>query len=149
LIAKHIGGFEEKINAVLSKWGYEFSLSIEPWSFSVRRTGSQYACQLHMLSRSEKLRFANAFSVALAIVSGWNFVVLDDSETIVGEDRRKLNRMLLDSTLDTAILLAAESHRAGAVPEVPGTAFIEFTEVMEDGISTTNVEVLASTSAND
>ena len=143
LIATHIGGFEEKINAVLSKWGYEFSLSIEPWSFEVRRQGSKYACQLHMLSRSEKLRFANAFSVALAIVSGWNFVVLDDSETIIGEDRRKLNRMLLESEFDQAIVLAAEVH--DSVPEVPGTAFIQFHEVVEEGISTTYATVLAST----
>jgi len=143
LIAKHIGGFEEKINDVLSKWGYAFSLSIEPWSFEVRREGSQYACQLHMLSRSEKLRFANAFSVALATVSGWNFVVLDNSETIVGEDRRKLNRLLLESDLDQAILLAAETLEG--VPQVPGTAFIEFHEEIEDGISTSYATVLAST----
>ena len=143
LIAQYIGGFETRINATLEKWGYQAALSLEPYGFIVRRVGSRYACQLHMLSRSEKLRFANAFSVALAVVSGWNFAVLDDSETIVGDDRARFNELLYKSELDQAIVLAAET-RAQA-PAIPGTTFIDLREQIEGEISTTYAAVLAST----
>jgi len=145
LITQHIGSFEQGINANLAKWGYACSLSIEPWSFEVRRLDSPYACQLHMLSRSEKLRFANAFVVALAIVSGWGFVVLDDSETIIGDDSVELLKMLYTSDLDQAILLMATVEERTA--SKPGTAFVALDETLEDGISTTHVRVLESTPA--
>ncbi len=144
LISQHIGGFEQRINASLGKWGYQCALSIDPWSFVVKRSGSRYACQLHMLSRSEKLRFANAFSVALAVVSGWNFVVLDDSETIVGdEDSIALLKMLYESELDFALVLMATTVERTS--SRPGTAFIALDESMEDEIGTTHVRELART----
>lgn len=143
MIAEHIGGFEQRVNDTLEKWGYSCSLSIEPWSFVVKRTGSRYGAQLHMLSRSEKLRFANAFSVALAIVSGWNFVILDDSETIIGDDSVALLRMLYESELDQAIVLMATVEERSA--DKPGTAFIALDESIEDEISTSHVRLLAST----
>jgi hypothetical protein len=96
-----------------------------------------------MLSRSEKLRFANAFSVALAVVSGWNFVILDDSETIIGDDSVALLRMLFESELDQAIILMATVDER--VSHKPGTCFIALDESMEDEISTTHVRMLAST----
>ncbi len=144
LIAEHIGSFEQRVNVSLARWGYECSLSIEPWSFTVRRAGSRYACQLHMLSRSEKLRFANAFSVALAVVSGWGFVILDDSETIVGDqDSVALLKLLYESELDQAIVLLATTQERTA--NRPGTAFIALDESIEDEISTTHVRELART----
>jgi hypothetical protein len=143
LIAQHIGSFEQRVNVALAKWGYSCSLSIEPWSFVVKRVGSRYACQLHMLSRSEKLRFANAFSVALAVVSGWGFVILDDSESIIGYDSVALLRLVYESDLDQAIILMATTQERTSAK--PGTAFIALDESVEDEISTSHVRVLAST----
>ncbi len=128
---------------MLERWGYAAALSLDPYGFIVSRTGSRYSCQLHMLSRSEKLRFANAFSVALAIVSGWGFAVLDDSETIVGDDRKRFNTLVYDSELEQCLILAAEVMEK--VPVIPGTAFIALDETIEDGISTSNARVIAST----
>ena len=143
LIAQYIGGFEQRVNAVLGKWGYSCALSIEPWSFVVSRAGSRYSCQLHMLSRSEKLRFADAFSVALAVVSGWGFVVLDDSESIVGDDLSMLYRLLYESELDQAILMLSVGQ--AKTNKLPGTCFIQLDETIEQEISTSHAKVLAST----
>jgi exonuclease SbcC len=143
LIAQHIGSFQNSVNAILEKWGYECELQIEPYGFLVKRLGSPFGTQLHMLSRSEKLRFADAFTVALAMVSGWRIGVFDDSETIVGGDRKMLKGMLLESGLDQAIVLEADTSTPS--PAIPGTVFIEFRETLEGGISTTSVQVLAST----
>jgi DNA repair exonuclease SbcCD ATPase subunit len=143
LIAQHIGSFEQRINVALAKWGYSCSLSIEPWSFVVKRLGSRYAAQLHQLSRSEKMRFANAFCVALAVVSGWNFVILDDSETIIGDDSVALLRLVYESELDFALILMATVDER--VSHKPGTCFVALDESMEEEISTTHVRLLAST----
>ena len=143
LIKEHIGGFQSGINAVLEAWGYSCALELEPYGFVVSRLGSPYSAQLHMLSRSEQMRFSNAFTVALATVSGWNFAVLDDSETIVGEDYATFYKLVYQSSLEQAIILAAKLE--GATPPFPGTTFVKFTETIEAGISTTSATVLAST----
>jgi hypothetical protein len=78
------------------------------------------------------------------VVSGWNFVVLDDSETIVGdEDSIALLKMLYESELDFALVLMATIVERTS--SRPGTAFIALDESMEDEISTTHVRELART----
>jgi len=144
LIAQHIGTFQASINSTLERWGYACELSIEPWSFTVRRDASPFAAQLHQLNQSKKYNFSVAFSVALAMSTGWRFVVLDGADLLDASGRNTLMGALLESELDQALVLVTDESTAQP-PAIDGTTFIKLTEHPENGIDTTTAEVLACT----
>ncbi len=136
LISQHVGGFQSSINAVLGRWGYRCSLSVEPYGFAVKRAGSDAALGLHLLSRSERYRFSVAFQVALAIVSGWRFVVVDEADVLDQASRQEFNRALMQAGLDQVIILATD-ERVEA-PSLPGATFIRL-ETGEEGVTQSRV----------
>ena len=141
LIAEHIGPFEEKINKVLARWGYRCGLAIEPeYGFKVAIAGGKYESHLHQLSLSEQYRFSVAFSTALAVVSGWKFMVCDGADVLDEKGRSALNGALLGSELDQAIILATDLRETA--PAIPGVAFIRLLDVVEDGVRTSRADVL-------
>lgn len=145
LIKESVGAFEEGINAVLLQWGYSCALAIEPYGFEVRSQNSPFAAQLHQLSKSEKYRFSIAFQVALAVVSGFKFIVVDEFDLLDTKGRGVLNKALYTSDLDQVIMLGTEEKTEA--PSAPGTAFILLSETNSDGLSTTQVNVLKRTPA--
>lgn len=149
LIEENIGGFQTKINVVLGAWGYQCCLQLEPeYGFQVamaseRSSYDGWWAPLHQLSESEKYRFSIAFAVALAIVSGWKFVVCDGADVLDQPSRSLLYGALIGSELDQAIVLATDLR--DNTSSIHGSTFIRFSEVMEDGLRTTRADVLQST----
>jgi len=67
---------------------------------------------LKYLSESEQFRFGVAFKIALAIamVTGLQFVVIDRADVLGKEKRRMLTSLLLNSKFDQAIVLATSEE---------------------------------------
>lgn len=139
LIAQHIGEFEKFINDVLGAWEYQCKLELEPYGFQVRYRGGDWL-QLHQLSRSERHRFGIAFQVALATVTGFRFVVVDEADMLDSDAKSNLIRLLGRSSLDQAIILSTEDTPIKI--QKPGTAFIYLTQNSKDE---TVVDVVAIT----
>jgi DNA repair exonuclease SbcCD ATPase subunit len=113
LIKEHIGGFQDSVNSVLSKWGYEARLSIEPYCFEVMtpRTAPNFL-SIKRLSGFESLAFAVALQCAIAVATKIKMVIVDEVDTMIGAQRNRLfgciKAMLDSGQLEQAILLLAE-----------------------------------------
>lgn len=124
LIATHIGGFENKVNSVLSAWNYSCSLSIEPFKFEVTDY-RKVSTPVIDLSGAEELMFYAAFQCAVSQVAGIGFVVIDRVDTLLADLRPKLYqnlyKMVSDGVLDQIILLVADASeeipKPGKLPD--------------------------------
>lgn len=129
LIATYIGGFENKVNQVLSAWNYQCSLSIEPFKFEVTNYRRDSSPVIEICG-AEELMFYAAFQCAVSQVAGIGFVVIDRVDTLLPELRpmmyRNLHKMLTDGTLDQIILLVADTSEQ--VPKIPDSAFFMIDE---------------------
>lgn len=130
LIATHIGGFEHKVNSVLSAWDYSCSLSIEPFKFEVTDY-RKVSTPLIDISGAEEIMFYSAFQCAVSVTAGIGFVVIDRVDTLLPDLRPKLfkylHKMVTEGTLDQVILLIADTSEQ--VPKIPDSAFF----VIEEG----------------
>jgi DNA repair exonuclease SbcCD ATPase subunit len=125
LLAEHVGGFENKLNATLDAWGYKCSLTIEPdFEFLVTDTDGDTNLVTE-LSDSEQLMFSVALQCAVSRVAGIGFIVADRMDTFADEERQKANRALYratqDGTLEQVILLVTD--KSTEVPKLPGSKF--------------------------
>jgi len=124
LLKENIGGFEEKLNSVLSAWGYKCALSIEPYEFLVTDTHG-VTTPVRELSGSEQLMFSVALQCAVSRASGIGIVVADRMDTFLPPQRAKANRCLYtatqDGTLDQVIVLVSDESED--VPKLPNAAF--------------------------
>jgi DNA repair exonuclease SbcCD ATPase subunit len=136
-----IGSFTENLNRHLAAFGYSCSIVLEP--FEIRVTSSSDArlgFSLKQLSESERFRFSIAFQIALAIVTGLRFVVIDRADVLDKDRRKLLTGLLMKSGLDQAIVLATSDEAAPSI--VPqGVRFLTLPEGMKRD------QVLASTAA--
>jgi DNA repair exonuclease SbcCD ATPase subunit len=130
LIATHIGGFELKVNSVLSAWDYSCSLSIEPFKFEITDY-RKVSTPLIELSGAEELMFYAAFQCAVSRTAGIGFVVIDRVDTLLPDLRpalfKNLHKMVSEGVLDQVILLIADTSEQ--VPKIPDSAFF----VIEEG----------------
>jgi DNA repair exonuclease SbcCD ATPase subunit len=109
--------FTEDLNRHLEAFGYTCNLTLEPFEISVVSKAGDYNRVLKQLSESEQLRFGVAFQIALAMVTGLRFVVIDRADVLDKERRRALTGLLTSSALDQAIVLATSDEAApGIVP---------------------------------
>lgn len=124
LLAEYIGGFEQKINEVISSWGYKCALSIDPYEFLVTNSRGDVV-PVSELSGGEELMFSLALQCAVSRVSGINMIVADRMDTLLPEQRKRANGCLYgmakDGTLEQAILVLADTNTG--VPQLPGAAF--------------------------
>ena len=129
LIATYIGGFEQKVNEVLSAWDYSCSLSIEPFRFEVTDY-RKVSTPLIELSGAEEIMFYAAFQCAVSATAGIGFVVIDRVDTLLPELRpmlfKKLYGMLTDKVLDQVILLVADTSEV--VPKLADSRFFMIEE---------------------
>lgn len=129
LIGEYIGGFEEKVNSVLSAWDYSCSLSIEPFKFEVTNYRKDTS-PLIEISGAEELMFYAAFQCAVSRTAGIGFVVIDRVDTLLPDLRpglyQQLYKMVLDNVLDQVILLVADTSEQ--VPKLDGSAFFMINE---------------------
>lgn len=106
-----MGSLTEDLNRHLAAFGYTCNLALDP--FEIRVGGSKdnhFALPLKYLSESEQFRFGVAFQIALAIMTGLRFVVIDRADVLDKEKRKMLTSLLLNSKLDQAIVLATSDE---------------------------------------
>ncbi len=106
-----VGSFTEDLNRHLAAFGYTCNLALDP--FEIRVSGSKdnhFGLPLKHLSESEQFRFGVAFQIALAMVTGLRFVVIDRADVLDKERRKMLTSLLLNSKLDQAIVLATSEE---------------------------------------
>ena len=124
LIAEHIGGFEAKLNEVLSAWGYGCALSIEPYQFQVTNARGD-TIPVRELSGAERVMFSVAFQCAVSRTASLGLVVIDEVAMLLPELRPGLYRRLYETIrsgyLEQVIVLVAETTEQ--VPALPGSAF--------------------------
>jgi len=123
LLAEYIGGFEHKINEVMSAWGYNCALSIEPYSFDVTNARGDVN-PVRELSGAEREMFSMAFQCAVSRTANIGLVVIDDVDKLLPELRTAMNKrlyeMIRNGYLEQVILLVADT--SVQVPNIPGTA---------------------------
>ena len=121
LLKKYMGGFTEKINAVLAAWGYHCEFTIEPYEFRAGKSDSLRLTHVSQLSRSERLMFLAALQCAVSQVAELGIVVIDQVDTFLPEERGKLAycvwKMLKEGYLEQAFLIVSETSTE--VPELP------------------------------
>lgn len=144
LLAASIGSFTQAMNEVLAQWGYICELSIEPYVFAVIYRDSdnkQHPISLGNLSKSERYRFSVAFQVALAVFTGFKFVIVDEADIFDAKGRGGLFAALNSGQLDQAIVLSTDERET--VPAVEGAVFYQFSDASLPGmIPTTTVRRL-------
>lgn len=122
LIGEYIGGFEHKLNEVMSGWGYSCALSIEPYSFDVTNARGD-TNPVRELSGAERVMFSLAFQVAVSRTANLGMVVIDEVAMFLPELRPVLHERLYDMVdagyLEQVILLVADTSEP--VPDRPGT----------------------------
>jgi hypothetical protein len=136
-----LGLFTEALNRHLAPFDYACNVALEPFEIRVNPSMDNHVgLSLKCLSESEQFRFSVAFQIALAMVTGLRFVVIDRADVLDKEKRRMLTGLLMNSKLDQAIVLATSEEAAlSIVPD--GVKFLSLTE------KTKPHEVLVSTVA--
>jgi hypothetical protein len=145
ILGEKIGAFMADMNKVLSSWGYRCQLEFEPkYRFSITFRNSdaeEMTVPLAFLSKSQRYRFATAFQVALAEVSGYGFVVVDEADIFDHAGKEALMEMLLDSNLEQAIVMMTDERQEA--PVIDGVRFFYCDDVAQEGmIPTTKVREL-------
>ena len=140
-VSSRMGSFTEDLNRHVGAFGYTCTIALEP--FEIRVTSSKdtpIGLSLEQLSESEKFRFGVAFQIALAMATGLRFVVIDRADALDKERRKLLSGLLLNRSLDQAIVLAtSEEAPPSVVPQ--GVKFLTLAKGMRPD------QVLASTAA--
>ncbi len=122
--------FTQSLNRHLAAFGYTCRFALEPFEIRVSSSrDNQFTLPLKHLSESERFRFGVAFQIALVIVTGLRFVVIDGADVLDKERRKMLTSLLVKSDLDQSIVLATSEEAAPAiVPE--GVKFFDLTEAV-------------------
>jgi hypothetical protein len=132
------------MNEVLANWGYQCELSIEPYVFAIiyaDDAGGSVPIGLKHLSKSQRYRFALAFQVALAIFSGFRFVIVDEADIYDSNGKAGLFASIDSGELDQAIVMATNEDEE--VPYIEGAIFYQLTDVAAPGrVPTTQAVVL-------
>lgn len=122
-LAGKLEDFEAMINAALEPFGFVLQIVVDPWRVDiVRKDGSRLPFIL--LSAGEQLWCSLAFQVALAVVSGLRFAVLDAAEAVVGKHRQLITGMVMHApAMDQVIVAMARADNEPA-PQLPGLQVI-------------------------
>jgi DNA repair exonuclease SbcCD ATPase subunit len=107
--------FTESLNRHLATFGYICNLALDPFEIRVASKDSHCSLPLRQLSESEQFRFGVAFQIALAMVTGLRFVVIDRADLLDKERRKMLTNLLVRSELDQAIVLATSQEAPPAI----------------------------------
>jgi len=123
-----MGSFTENLNRHLAFFGYICNFALEPFEIHVSSSkDNQCGLPLKHLSQSEQFRFGVAFQVALALITGLRFVVIDRADLLDKERRKMLTGLLVNSALDQAIVLATSEEAPPSVVQ-QGVKFLNLIE---------------------
>jgi hypothetical protein len=114
-----MGSFTEDLSRHLAAFGYTCKIALDPFEIRVSSSkDNHFGLSLKHLSESEQFRFGVAFQIALAMVTGLRFVVIDRADVLDKEKRKLLSSLLVNSGLDQAIVLAtSEEAPPSTVPQ--------------------------------
>ena len=131
-----VGSFTEDLNRHLAVFGYTCKIALEPFEIHVSSSkDSHLSLPLKRLSESEQFRFAIVFQIALAMVTGLSFVVIDRADVLDKERRKMLTSLLVNSKLDQVIVLAtSEETLPSTVPH--GVKFLDLSEGLKPSPTT-------------
>jgi DNA repair exonuclease SbcCD ATPase subunit len=142
LLQEHVGAFVVAMNEVLAAWGYTCALRFTPSFFFGIITppfDDQTEWSLRTLSKSERYRFAIAFQVALAMQSGFRFVVIDEMDMLDKEGRGGLMQKIIASGLDQAILVGTDERDTISPGMGEAADYFMVSSALIDGIPTSSV----------
>lgn len=121
LLDESVAPFEASMNKVLSGWGFECRLQFSPFAFLVKNAASEQFFPLKTMSESQQQMFRVSFQVALAKVSGFNFVVIDRADVFLDANRALLYKNLMAAGLEQIIIFQSDDRRE--IPKAPKSAF--------------------------
>jgi len=136
-----VASFSEGLNRHLAAFGYTCNIALEPFEIRVISSNDdRLGFSLKHLSESERFRFSVAFQIALAILTGLRFVVIDRADVLDKDKRKLFSGLLMNSGLDQAVVLAtSDDAPPSVVPQ--GVKFLNLIE------KTKSHEALVSTVA--
>ncbi len=115
-LEQQVGSFEAEINQVTGAFGWNVSFQISPWDVLVNSR------PLEAYSESERFRIGIGFQVAVAIVSGLKFMVVDRLDMLDAKNRAMVTKMLITlagKELDQVVILSTREPEQ-ALPDFPG-----------------------------
>ncbi len=116
--------FLAAVNPYLKPFGWKLGISVDPWEvFANKRPVETY-------SKSERHRIGIAVQLAIAMLSGLKFCVIDELDVLDVGNRNIVTKMLLESPLEQIIILSTR-ETSQALPKVPG--LIAFRLEAKDG----------------
>ncbi|HJT71515.1 MAG TPA: AAA family ATPase [Terriglobales bacterium] len=122
--SRRLEPLKAKLNQQLAIFSYVCNLTVQPFEIRVSHCGDGPGFLLKQLSESERFRFGIAFQLALAMVTGIRFVVIDRADVLDRAKRKELTSLLLRSEIEQAIVLATgEEPPRGTIPG--GVRFID------------------------
>lgn len=122
-----VAEFEDLINAALEPFGFTLAFQVEPFQVDVASKANGRR-RYEMLSAGEQLWTGLAFQVALAVVSGLGFCVLDAAEAVVGENRALLTDLIMTAPVDQVVVAMAKGDDEQD-PDIPGLQVIRLAGV--------------------
>ncbi|PYU02670.1 MAG: hypothetical protein DMG33_18395 [Acidobacteria bacterium] len=130
--SSRMASFAENLNRHLEAFGYICKIGLEPFEIRViSPTGNSIGLSLRYLSESERFRFGVAFQIALAMLTGLRFIVIDGADVLDKSRRKLLTGMLLKSDLDQAIVLAtSEELPPTLIPQ--GVKFLDLGRAVQE-----------------
>lgn len=129
-LAAALGAFTEQINESLRRFGYELAFSLEPWQMRVNGRA------LARLSMSERLRVGLCVQLALAEVSGFNLIVIDNSEQIVSPAARQaFAQIVLGWAVDGRQAIVLRATRPDEAIRPPAGVAVWRVRMDEHGVS--------------
>lgn len=123
-LAAKLSGFEAMINAALEPFGFTLKIVVDPWRIDITRAFDGSTRPFVLLSAGEQLWTSLAFQVALAVVSGLRFAVLDAAEAVVGKHRQALTAMVMGAPAMDQVIVAMARAEAEAAPTISGLQVI-------------------------
>ena len=130
-----MGSFTEDLNRHLAAFGYTCNIALEPFEIRVISSNDdRLDFSLKHLSESERFRFSVAFQIALAIVTGLRFVVIDRADVLDKDKRKLFSGLLMNSGLDQAIVLATSDEAPPSIV-LQGVKFLNLIEGTKSGVT--------------
>ncbi len=122
--------FEAAVNEFTKPYGWTVKFELDPWAVRVNDR------RVETYSKSQRYRIGIAIQLAVAMLSGLKFAVVDEMDILTEQNRNLMAGMLLNSPLDQIIMLGSRelSQKLPVLPQLPGL-LVAYRLHMEDGRS--------------
>lgn len=124
-LADAVERFQAAVNAVTGLWGWTVTFSVDPWAVIVNGR------KLQTYSESEQFRIGIAIQLAVAVVSGVGFAIIDRIDMLDAANRAKVGQMLTDAPVEQIFMLATREPNVELPPNDGERIAYRF--LLEDG----------------